>query len=251
MPGNRAIAAGPEFDYALIHVDGVEPNSRARVGEKLVVALELLPQFLTDIGIAVHHVVHVFKGASLVGTVCQHPLRGRGYDFDVPLLLGDFVTIEAGTGLVHIAPNAGEDDFVLGREHELEVADTVGDDGTFNSWVPLFAGVHVYKADEPVAAALDAAGGLLGRGKLVHSYPHSWRSKAPLIFRATPQWFIRLDGPERIRAKALDAIAADAFRPRSRAQSPWLDGRQSARLVHQPPARLGRADHRVRRQAQR
>ena len=190
-------------------------DSRARVGEKLVVALELLPQFCKDIGIAAHHVEHVFKGAELAGTVCRHPLRGRGYDFDVPLLLGDFVTTEAGTGLVHIAPNAGEDDFVLGREHNLEVADTVGDDGTFNAWVPLFAGLHVYKAHDPVAAALDEAGGLLGRGKLVHSYPHSWRSRAPLIFRATPNWFIRLDGPERIREKAMNAIAATHFVPES------------------------------------
>ncbi len=157
--------------------------------------------------------MHVFKGADLVGTVCAHPLRGRGYDFDVPLLLGDFVTTEAGTGLVHIAPNAGADDFELGREHGLEVADTVGDDGTFNAWVPLFAGLHVYKAHDQVAARLDEAGGLLGRGKLVHSYPHSWRSKAPLIFRATPNWFIRLDGPERIREKALEAIAATHFVP--------------------------------------
>ncbi len=213
MPGNRAIAAGPDFDYALIHVDGVAPDSHAIAGERLVVALDLLPQFCTDVGIATHHVMHVFKGASLVGTVCHHPLNGRGYDFDVPLLLGDFVTIEAGTGLVHIAPNAGEDDFVLGRQHALEVADTVGDDGTFNAWVPLFAGIHVYKADDPVAAALDAAGGLLGRGKLVHSYPHSWRSKAPLIFRATAQWFISLDGPERIRQKALDEITKTHFVP--------------------------------------
>jgi isoleucyl-tRNA synthetase len=213
MPGNRAIAAGEAFDYALIHVDAVEPNSRARVGEKLVVALDLAPQFVKDIGVATHHVVHVFKGADLAGTICAHPLRGRGYEFDVPLLLGDFVTTEAGTGLVHIAPNAGEDDFVLGREHGLEVADTVGDDGTFNAWVPLFAGLHVYKADDPVAAALDAADALLGRGKLVHSYPHSWRSRAPLIFRATPNWFIRLDGPEGIRQKALNAIAATHFVP--------------------------------------
>ena len=213
IPGNRAIAAGAAFDYAVIHVDAVEPNSRARVGEKLVVALELAPQFVKDVGIATHHVAHVFKGADLVGTICAHPLRGRGYDFDVPLLLGDFVTTEAGTGLVHIAPNAGEDDFVLGREHGLEVADTVGDDGTFNAWVPLFAGLHVYKAHDQVAAAIDAAGGLLGRGKLVHSYPHSWRSRAPLIFRATPNWFIRLDGPERIREKALDAIAKTHFVP--------------------------------------
>jgi isoleucyl-tRNA synthetase len=213
MPGNRAIAAGGTFDYAVLHVDAVEPNSRARVGEKLVVAMELLPQFIKDVGIATHHLVHVLKGADLPGTICSHPLRGRGYDFDVPVLLGDFVTLEAGTGLVHIAPNAGADDFELGREHGLEVADTVGDDGTFNAWVPLFAGLHVYKAHDQVAAALDAVGGLLGRGKLVHSYPHSWRSRAPLIFRATPNWFIRLDGPERIREKALDAIAATHFVP--------------------------------------
>jgi isoleucyl-tRNA synthetase len=213
IPGNRAIAAGAAFDYAVIHVDAVEPNSHARVGEKLVVALELAPLFVKDVGIATHHVAHVFKGAALVGTVSAHPLRGRGYDFEVPLLLGDFVTTEAGTGLVHIAPNAGEDDFVLGREHGLEVADTVGDDGTFNTWVPLFAGLHVYKAHDQVAAAIDAAGGLLGRDKLVHSYPHSWRSRAPLIFRATPNWFIRLDGPERIREKALDAIAKTHFVP--------------------------------------
>ena len=247
MPGNRAIAAGEAFDYAVIHVDAVEPSSRARVGEKLVVALELAQQFVKDLGIAAHHVAHVFKGADLAGTICAHPLRGRGYDFDVPLLLGDFVTTEAGTGLVHIAPNAGEDDFVLGRQHGLEVADTVGDDGVFNAWVPLFAGLHVYKADDPVAAALDAAGGLLGRGKLVHSYPHSWRSRAPLIFRATPNWFIRLDGPERIREKAMDAIAATHFVP-EQARNRLAHGRQ-------PPdwcisrQRLKCADHGVRGQS--
>ncbi len=159
--------------------------------------------------------LHVLKGADLAGTVCAHPLRGRGYDHDVPVLFGDFVTTEAGTGFVHIAPGHGEEDFELGRANGLEVPETVGDDGTINSWVPLFAGVHVYKAADPVCAALAEAGGLLGRGTLVHSYPHSWRSKAPLIFRATPQWFIRMDGPERIREKALEAIAATHFVPES------------------------------------
>ncbi|MGA3400009.1 MAG: isoleucine--tRNA ligase [Acetobacteraceae bacterium] len=213
MPGNRAVAAGEEIDYALLHVDAVADGSRARVGEKLLVALTLLPQFCTDVGIATHHVLHVFKGAALAGIVCAHPLRGRGYDQDTPLLFGDFVTTEAGTGFVHIAPGHGEEDFDLGRKSALDIPETVGPDGTFNAWVPLFAGVHVYKASDPVCAALDAAGALLARGKLVHSYPHSWRSKAPLIFRATPQWFIRLDGPERIREKALAAIDATQFVP--------------------------------------
>ena len=213
MPGNRAIAAGPDFDYALVRVDSVQDGSLVRPGDKLLVALALLPQFLAETKIATHHVLRVMKGMDLAGTISAHPLRGRGYDHDVPLLFGDFVTTEAGTGFVHIAPGHGEEDFDLGRANKLEVPETVGDDGTFNAWVPLFAGVHVYKAADPVCAALKDAGGLLARDTLVHSYPHSWRSKAPLIFRATPQWFIRLDGPEQIRAKALAAIDATHFVP--------------------------------------
>ena len=213
MPGNRAIAAGAEIEYALLRVDGVGEASRARSGERLLVALALLPQFLKVAGITAHHLEHVHKGAELAGTITAHPLRGRGYDHDVPVLMADFVTTEAGTGFVHIAPGHGEEDFGLGRAHGIEVPDTVGPDGTFNAWVPGFAGVHVYKAAEPVCRALAAAGGLLAREKLVHSYPHSWRSKAPLIFRATPQWFIRMDGPEHIRQQALEAIAHTHFVP--------------------------------------
>jgi isoleucyl-tRNA synthetase len=213
MPGNRAIAAGAEIDYALVHVDSVEDGGGAVLGERLLVALDLLPAFCTVARIATHHVVRVMKGADLAGAVAAHPLRGRGYDHDVPVLLGDFVTTEAGTGFVHVAPGHGEEDFALGRAHGIEVPEVVADDGTFNPWVPLFAGVHVYKVADPVCAALLDAGGLVARGKLVHSYPHSWRSKAPLIYRATPQWFIRMDGPERIREKALAAIAATHFVP--------------------------------------
>ena len=171
------------------------------------------PQVAEATGIATHHVLRVAKGAELGHLLTAHPLRGVGYDFDVPMLPGEHVTTEAGTGFVHTAPGHGEEDFVLGRAFNLEVPDTVGPDGTFNGWVPLFAGLHVYKAADAVCAALDTAGGLLGRGKLVHSYPHSWRSKAPLIFRATPQWFIRMDGPENIRAGAMQAIADTVFVP--------------------------------------
>ncbi len=213
MPGNRAVAAGPEIDYALVRVDGVAEGSLARVHEKMLIALPLLPHVVAETGITLHHILHVYKGEALKGIVCAHPLRGHGYDQDTPLLLADFVTTEVGTGFVHIAPGHGEDDFYLGRANNLDVPETVGDDGTFNSWVPLFAGHHVYKAADPVCAALIETGGLLGRGQIKHSYPHSWRSRAPLIFRATPQWFIRMDGPENIRQKALDAIAATRFVP--------------------------------------
>ncbi|HWA81080.1 MAG TPA: class I tRNA ligase family protein, partial [Acetobacteraceae bacterium] len=213
IPGNRAIACGAGIDYALAHIDSVELGSLARPGEKLLVALALLPEFCAATGIATHHVEHVFKGEELAGLVCRHPLAGHGYEQSAPIFEGDFVTTEQGTGFVHIAPGHGEEDFALGQAHGLEVPDTVGPDGTFNAWVPLFAGLHVYKAAGPVMKALEDAGTLIARGRLVHSYPHSWRSKAPLIFRATPQWFIRMDGPENIRGKALAAIAETGFVP--------------------------------------
>ena len=213
MPGNRAIACGDEFDYALVRIDSVAAGSLARPGEKILVALALLPQIAEATGIATHHVLRLIAGRDLVGTICAHPLRGRGYDHDVPVYSADYVTTDAGTGFVHIAPGHGEEDFDLGRKHKLEIPETVGEDGIFNPWVPIFAGLHVYKAADPVAAALTEAGGLLGRGKLVHSYPHSWRSRAPLIYRATAQWFIRMDGPENIRAAALQAIADTIFVP--------------------------------------
>jgi isoleucyl-tRNA synthetase len=213
MPGNRAVAAGAEIEYALIHVDSVTDGALTRPGERLLVALKLLPGFLDTAGIETHHVLHLYTGADLAGATLAHPLRGQGYEYDVPLLLADFVTTEAGTGFVHMAPSHGPDDFIVGRAHGLEVPETVGPDGTFNPWVPLFAGIHVYKAADPVCAALTEAGGLVARGKLTHSYPHSWRSRAPLIFRATPQWFIRMDGPDNIRGQALAAIDATQFVP--------------------------------------
>jgi len=213
LPGNRALAYGPEIDYALVHVDSVTDGSLARPGERLLIALALVPQVCAAAGIATHHLMHVYKGTELDGLICAHPLRGQGYDHDAKLFPADYVTTDQGTGFVHIAPAHGEEDFALGREHGIEVPEAVGADGTFAPWVPLFAGVHVFKAAIPVGRAIEAAGGLLARGTLLHSYPHSWRSKAPVIYRATPQWFIRMDGPEHIRAKALEEIARINFVP--------------------------------------
>ncbi len=213
LPANRAIAYGPDIEYALLHVDAVAEGSLARPGETVLVALALLPQVVAASGITTHHLGHVFKGSELQGTVCAHPLRGQGYKHEVPSLPAEYVTTEQGTGFVHTAPAHGEEDFALGREYGLEVPEAVLADGTYAAWVPLFAGLHVFKAAGPVAAAIEQAGFLLARGKLTHSYPHSWRSKAPVIYRATPQWFIALDGEGAIRAKALEAIAATHFVP--------------------------------------
>ena len=213
IPGNRALAYGEDVDYALVVVEGAAEGSSARIGEHLLVALPLLPEVARTAGITQHIVRRVLQGRELAGTVCAHPLRGRGYDFDVPALPGDFVTTEAGTGFVHIAPGHGEDDWHLGQAHGLPTPDTVGDDGVFLPQVPIFAGVHVYEAADPVCAALAEAGALLARGTLVHAYPHSWRSKAPLIFRNTPQWFIAMDAATAVRARALASIEATRFVP--------------------------------------
>jgi isoleucyl-tRNA synthetase len=192
-------------------VTSVKEGGRARLGETLVVAKARRAAVEADIGFAAE-VVAELKPAELAGTIARHPLRGQGYDFDVPLFAGQFVTDTDGTGFVHIAPGHGADDFELGQKHGLEVPQTVAGDGAYFPHVPLFAGALVYRpngkpgdANDKVIAAIEAAGGLLQRGKLTHSYPHSWRSKAPLIFRNTPQWFISMT-TNALRQKALAAI---------------------------------------------
>ena len=186
-----------------------------------------------------------------------HPLRGKGYDFDVPMFAGDFVTTEQGTGVVHIAPGHGADDWELGRANGIEVPQTVSEDGSFYPQVPLFAGKRVLRpdgkkgdADPAVIAALKEAGALLAQGKLTHSYPHSWRSKAPLIFRNTAQWFISMDD-ERSAQEGAGRHRRHQVRSAAGPQPPLCHDRAAAGLVRVAAARLGRADRRLRRQEDR
>ena len=215
IPGNRGLAAGHELEYAIVTVEAVAEGSLAVPGERLIVGTDLLEGFAKETGITGYSIGMRLKGAALEGKRFHHPLAkaDAGYDFAVPVMLGEFVTMEAGTGIVHMAPGHGEDDFLLCKANGIAVPDTVADDGTYYASVPLFAGVHVYKAADPVCAALIQAGNLLHRNEFIHSYPHSWRSKAPLIYRATAQWFIRMDGEDRIREKALAAIDETKFVP--------------------------------------
>ena len=212
LPGNRAIAFGTNIDYAVIEVTTISEKSAARVGERFAVAEALLPELLKVTGIIEHKVVVKVKGAAFVGTACRHPWHGKGYEFDVPLFAGDFVTTEQGTGFVHMAPGHGEDDYELCRTNNVPTPDTVNGDGLYVPAVPLFAGEHVFKVAPKVVAALQDVGALLAHGKLTHSYPHSWRSKAPLIFRNTPQWFISMETND-LRKKALAAIDATQWVP--------------------------------------
>jgi len=224
LPGNRAVAYGAEIPYAVIEVTAVAEGAGARVGETLLVAEPLVDALAEAAGIAGHRLRATVTGAELHGTVAAHPLAGHpgaagGYDHPVPLHPGDFVTTEQGTGLVHIAPGHGADDFEIGLAHAIQVPQTVSEDGSYFPHVPLFAGKRVLSpegkagdADPAVIAALEEAGALLARGRLVHSYPHSWRSKAPLIFRNTPQWFISME-TNALRRVALEAIDATRFVP--------------------------------------
>ncbi len=251
MPGNRAIAFSDRFEYVVLRVDRAAEGSRARPGETLLVAAELVEEVVKAAGIEAYSVIDRFPGASLAGTTAAHPLRGQGYDFDVPLLAAGFVEADQGTGLVHIAPGHGADDFELGQMNGLAVPDTVSPDGVYLPSVPLFAGRSIYRPDgkpgdanAAVIAAIDEAGGLLARGTLVHSYPHSWRSKAPLIFRNTPQWFIGMESER----PAAEGLGGDRRNPLGSAAGPQPDrgdGREPAGLVRVAPARLGRADRGV------
>ena len=203
LPGNRAIAYGHDHAYTVIEVlagTDLVPN-----GMRLLVAKDLVADVATALGIENYGIIGHVNGENLKGTICRHPWHGKGYDFDVPMLPGEHVTTDAGTGLVHTAPGHGIEDFGVGQEFGIEVPETVQGDGVYYAHVPLFAGKHIFKVGPDILAALKEVGALLQATKLVHSYPHSWRSKAPLIYRATSQWFISMDRND-LRKKAMQEI---------------------------------------------
>ncbi len=224
IPGNRAVAYGAEFDYVLIEVASVRDGSLAKPGERLLVAAGLREAFQATVGIETARELWSGKGAALAGTICRHPFHDRDayyQRFEVPLLPAAHVTLESGTGLVHTAPGHGAEDFEVGQAHGLEVPDTLDENSVFLPHVGLFAGRTVLTpygktgdADKAVVAELRDVHALLAEARLTHSYPHSWRSKAPLIFRNTPQWFISMETTG-LRATALKAIEATRFIPSS------------------------------------
>ena len=211
IPANRAISYSPNIAYGLYEA----------AGAKLVLADALAEQVKKDAGIESWARLRDVKADELANVVCAHPFRGQGYDFDVPLLAGEHVTEEAGTGFVHTAPGHGQDDYMIWVENfgSRDIPETVNEEGAYYDHVPLFAGKFVLtrqgkegNANAAVIEELEKAGALLAKGKVTHSYPHSWRSKAPLIFRNTPQWFVSMDakieaaGGKPFRQVALEEI---------------------------------------------
>lgn len=246
IPANRAIAYSKDLDYVLYAVTAAEDGGLAVQGEGVVLASARKADVEKQCRITLTPVCSV----DVRGWKCRHPLHGHGYDFDVPLLEAAHVTSDTGTGFVHTAPSHGEDDFNLGRAHGLEIPNLVAEDGSFLPNVPLFAGKRILTAagkdgdaNGAVISELIKAGGLLGKGTIRHQYPHSWRSKAPVIFRATPQWFAAIDKPfpgsneASLRELALGAIAATRWYPRAaenrigamvRDRPDWVLSRQRA-----------------------
>jgi isoleucyl-tRNA synthetase len=230
IPGNRAISYSDKITYdshngyGLYEVTEATESSFAKIGEKLIFADKLVAAVSETGNFKVARICNIAPA----DMVCFHPLKTMGYDFDVPLLCGDHVTDDAGTGFVHTAPSHGADDYnvwianqknLRDRGISTDVPTPVGPDGFYTKDAPGFEGARVIDqygkwkdANEKVIAALQEAGMLLARSKKTISYPHSWRSKKPIIFRNTPQWFISMDHSD-LRKKALSAIEQTKFFP--------------------------------------
>jgi len=179
LPANQAVALNPELDYAVV-----------QAGERrFLVAEGLMKDALGRWGLEDYRVIAYGRGDAFEGLMLKHPF----YDREVPIILGEHVTLDAGTGAVHTAPGHGLEDYVVGQKYHLKVDNPVLGNGCFNDETPLFAGEHVFSANDKVIDVLKARAMLLHEERLVHSYPHCWRHKTPIIFRATPQWFISMD----------------------------------------------------------
>ena len=212
IPGNRALAFGSDLKYSLIEVEKAAEDSLVKVGDKLIFAEELISTVSEEIGITTFKNLKTFSGSNLADCFCEHPFKNLGYDFDVRPFHGDFVNLEQGTGIVHIAPGHGDDDYSLGIKNGVDVVQTVQDDGRYNHHAKGFENEHIYKVDDKIAEKLKEFSKLLFKGTLRHSYPHSWRSKAPLIYRNTPQWFISME-KNKLRDIALKSIDETVFYP--------------------------------------
>jgi len=208
IPANKALAYNQALDYLIIQLedDGDFKN------KKIVIAEALLESVIKDCNIKNYKEIKKFNGKEFKDTICSHPFLELGYDYEIPMLEARFVTTEQGTGIVHCAPSHGPDDFNLCLNHGIKAIETVDGDGKYTKNLPLFEGIHIFKANPIVIEKLAEQKKLLSNGELVHSYPHSWRSKAPLVHRATPQWFISMESHS-LRKKALKALDETTFYP--------------------------------------
>src|SRR5262245_31712245 len=248
LPGNRAISFNSKIAYGLFEVTKAPEGNWAKPGDKLILAQKLAEPVMKAAKVEAFELKGIVRPEVLAKVVCAHPLKGvgDGYQFAVPLLDGDHVTDEDGTGFVHTAPGHGREDFeiwmanasaLMARDIDTAIPFTVDADGCFTKEAPGFEAKRVITekgdkgdANDAVIKALVEAGALIARGRLKHQYPHSWRSKKPVIFRNTPQWFIAMDRP----------IGATSLSPRSEAE--WGEGRGEGQ-PHTPTSASVAAPH--------
>ncbi|MGW8206184.1 MAG: isoleucine--tRNA ligase, partial [Hyphomicrobiaceae bacterium] len=236
IPGNRAISFSSRIDYGLYEVTQAPDGNWAKVGDRYILADKLAADVMKAAKVEAYNRREAVTADELKCMLCAHPLRDLGYDFDVPLLDGDHVTEDTGTGFVHTAPGHGQDDYIIWMSNQKALRDagidtaipfTVDGDGVMTDAAPGFLGKRVLKengdkgdANDSVIKALAEAGNIIARGRLKHQYPHSWRSKKPVIFRNTPQWFISMDKPldergnQTLREIALAEIARVEWVPK-------------------------------------
>jgi isoleucyl-tRNA synthetase len=234
LPGNRAISFSSKIEYGLYQVSDAAPDNWAKVGDYYILSDKLAGEVFKQARVVAFKKVDSVPSETLNAYVCKHPLADKGYGFNVPLLVGEHVTDDAGTGFVHTAPGHGREDFEVwtGNRAALEarginpaIPYTVDENGAFTEAAPGFTGKRVINdkgekgdANEAVIKALIEAHMLIARGRLKHQYPHSWRSKKPIIFRNTPQWFIAMDKDiakkgDTLRHRALAAIKVTRWVP--------------------------------------
>ena len=208
IPANKALAFNSNIEYTILEIDNLEHFKDKRI----VVAKNLIESITKACEIKNYKELKTFKGSEFTGTICSHPFLKMDFDYNVPMLDAQFVNLEQGTGIVHCAPSHGPDDFNLCLKNNIPSLYTVDNAGVYTKEVPYFTNTHVFKADPIVIEKLKEQNKLLKSDKLNHSYPHSWRSKAPLIYRATPQWFISMQ-KNKLRDKAVKAINETVFYP--------------------------------------
>tara|TARA_B110000438_G_scaffold270215_1_gene287174 strand:- start:1364 stop:4123 length:2760 start_codon:yes stop_codon:yes gene_type:complete len=209
IPVNRALVYNHKIKYSVIQLG---KDTEYFKNKNIIIASELIKKVSEECNFKDFKILKEFDGTALENTICSHPLKNMGYEYDVPMLEGDFVTLEQGTGIVHAAPSHGPDDFNLCLKNGIKASNTINDGGLYSEEIPFFSGTHIFKADNQVIEKLAEHKSLLGNSKLQHSFPHSWRSKAPLVYRATSQWFISMEA-KNLRKKALKAIDDTVFYP--------------------------------------
>lgn len=202
LPANQAVAVSPQLDYVIVQAQTSQGT------ERLLLADTLVKDCMIRWDVEHYQVIAYGKGQDLEGIKLHHPFYAR----EVPIVLGDHVTTEVGTGAVHTAPAHGQDDYEVGARYSLPVENPVGSDGKFLADIELVAGLHVFAADDQIIGALKAHANLIHAERFRHSYPHCWRHKTPIIFRATPQWFIGMD-QQGLREQALAEINKVRFTP--------------------------------------